>query len=468
MMKVKHSIRLNLVDFINSLLVFLVNRKQYILLMILILFNIKEKKNGKDKIFFSRPIGKITILALDCNRYREDLEVLSFHAGVRVLFMSQKAPGWLVKQFYTKLDDLPRYINAQKGSEDAVNHKKAYEFMMEFLYRFYKYVSVNCVTTVNYRYPEDYNWTKASDRLGVPFIMLYRECLLASDNIYNYVTRRTRKFGHFHGSHIIVHNNKCKQMFIDSGYASDGEVSVAGALRMDRFLRLINQDILKNKYNNKNKKFILFYFPYNMNLFGRSATNSAISSNRYGLYKKPWIARKKLFIDLHNAIIELSAEYPDVDFIIKPKNVMIENKSWNLYKYVLKRSKINVEKLPNYKVDEHLNVSDNIVSSSVICGLQSSVVLESAIAGKRLIFPLFYDYLSSPYSNDFFWKDYTELFDVATNKDQFKKIFRNSLNDVTVSNGVQYKRNKLFSKWFWSVSGESLSEYYTIIKNIAR
>jgi hypothetical protein len=205
-----------------------------------------------------------------------------------------------------------------------------------------------------------------------------------------------------------------------------------------------------------------------MNLFGRSATNSAISSDRYGLYKKPWIARKKLFIDLHNAIIELSAEYPDVDFIIKPKNVMIENKSWNLYKYVLKRSKINVEKLPNYKVDEHLNVSDNIVSSSVICGLQSSVVLESAIAGKRLIFPLFYDYLSSPHSNDFFWKDYTELFDVATNKDQFKKIFRNSLNDVTVSNGVQYKRNKLFSKWFWSVSGESLSEYYTIIKNIAR
>ena len=80
----------------------------------------------------------------------------------------------------------------------------------------------------------------------------------------------------------------------------------------------------------------------------------------------------------------------------------------------------------------------------MICGLQSSVVLESAIAGKRLIFPLFYDYLSSPYSNDFFWKDYTELFDVATNKDQFKKIFRNSLNDVTVSNGVQYKRNKLF------------------------
>jgi len=445
----------------TKLIALLVQKEQYIILILLTLLNIKEKKNGKNRRFFSTPSGKITILALDSDRYRGDLEVLSSHAGIRVLFMNQKAPGWLVKSFYSGLD-IPNYINAEKNSADAINHKKAYEFMKKFLHKFYQYVSVDCVTTVNYVYLEDYNWTKASDVLGVPFIMLYRECLLASDSLYDRIkARRVHKFGlhfgKFHGSHIIVHNDICKQMFIDIKYTSADKITVAGALRMDGFLKLIKQSKNKKKYTNNKKTFIFFYFPYNSILFGHKEKKSLGIANI-------WTNRDKLFSDLHSAVIELAVEYPNVDFIIKPKKRMVRSRSWGFYQDVVNKSKVNVKKLSNYRVDAYLNVSEGIANANIICALQSSVVVESAIANKRVIFPLFYNYLSSPHSIEFFWKNDLELFDVATNKSDFKRLFKDALDNPNISKDIQHKRTELFEKWFGSIRGDSLNKYYNIIK----
>jgi hypothetical protein len=452
MIKKITSIKINA---INKLIYFLILKKQYFILVLFILFNIKEKNNGKDRRFFSSSLNKITILALDSDRYRGDLESLSFHSGVRVLFMKQNVPGWLIKPFYSELN-IHRYINAEKNSNDAIDHKKAYNFMRKFLLVFYKYISIDCVTTVNYRYPEDYNWTKASNDLGVPFIMLYRECLLATNRLYDFATARVgQNFGKFFGSHIIVHNDKCKQMFIDSGYASPDKISVAGALRMDRLLELIRKNKVKDQSENK-KQFILFYFPY----------NTLFAKEKY--YSKIWINRDKLFIDLHNAIIELAVEYPDIDFIIKPKKIMVDNISWRFYEDVISNSKVDVKKLKNYRVDENLDAAKNIVNAAVICALQSSVVVESAIANKRVILPLLHDYLSSPYIDDFLWKNDIALFDVATDKSEFKALFKDILINPNIPEEIQHKRTKLFKKWFDNTSGNSLDKYYNIIKNVVQ
>ena len=381
--------------------------------------------------------------------------------------MKQNPPGWLIKPFYSG-QRIEKYLNSKKNSNDAINHKKAYKFMYWFLHRFYQYVSVDCVTTVNYRYIEDFNWTKASDKLGVPFIMMYRECLLASDRIYDDVVFRSKKFGKFHGSHIIVHNKKCKQMFIDSGYAPIDMISIVSPMRMSSFFKLLKQNNSKVGQSVNNKKtFVLFYFPCNLGMFGKKINSSEVI-NKYKYSAKIWINREKLFIDLHHAIIELAEEYPDIEFIIKPKKVMVKNKSWKIYEEAVDKSKVNAITLSNYRVDENLDVNEGIINSSVICALQSSVVLESAIAGKRLIFPLFHNYLDSPHLDDFFWRDDMELFDVATSKNEFKKLFQDIISNPGVSVGIQDKRKQLFEKWFNSMESNSLDECYNIIENITQ
>jgi len=449
---------------LSKLINFLILKEQYMLLILFILVHIKEKNNGREKRFFSSPLNKITILALDSNRYRGDLDILSSHAGIRVLTLSQRPLGWLIKPFYNELNIL-RYVNAERNSDDANSHKKAYNFMREFLRRFYKHVSVDCVTTVNYRYLEDFNWTKASDRLGVPFIMLYRECLLASDIMYDKTLYRTKQyFGKFLGSYIIVHNDICKQMLVDSGYVSYKKISTIGALRMDIFLKLIRDN--KNKERRTSKKtFIFFYFSHDNPLFGREK-KSLVDKSEYRT--KIWNNRDKFFIDLHNAIIELAVEHPEINFIIKPKKEMIENKSWNFYENIVKGSRANIKNISNYKVDCNLNISKNLVDSSSVCAFQSSVMVEAAIANKRVIVPMFYDFSSTPYFNDFFWKDDLDLFDVATSKSEFKRLFRDVLNNPVVSENIQRERVIFFDKWFNSTRGDSLDKYYNKIKSIVQ
>ncbi len=446
---------------------FLMHKEQYTILVLLILLNIKEKNNAKNKRFFSNPSKKITILALDSNRYRGDLDVLSCNTGLRVLFMDQRPTGWLIKPFYIDLrESIEKYNNAEKGSDYAIRHAKAYEFHRKFLNVFYRYVSIDCVTTLNYKYLWDYNWTKASENIGIPFIMLYRECLLSSDRLYDRIVINCKNFGKFHGSHIIVQNKKCKQVFIDSDFTSSDKISVVGALRMDKFIDDIGQNKYKEAGRNEQKKFIFFYFPYDISLFGRSKKAYPGLAEKYKYHSKVWSKREEFFIDVHNVIIELAKEYPAIEFIIKPKKIMVESKSWSFYKDVIDRSKIDVKKLTNYKVDENIDTGIALISSDVVSVLQTSVLAEAALAGNRVIIPLFYDFLNTPYFNDFSWKRYIDLFDIATDKNEFKRLFEDILDNPIVSEDIQHKRIEMFEEWFGNINSNSSDKYYNIIKNI--
>ena len=111
---------------------FLIIKEQYTVLILLILLNIKEKNNGKNRRFFSDASNKITILALDGDKYRGDLTSLSHHPKIRVLFMNQRPPGWLIKPFYSELD-IVRYINAKKNSDDAIKQAAEAANALDFI-----------------------------------------------------------------------------------------------------------------------------------------------------------------------------------------------------------------------------------------------------------------------------------------------------------------------------------------------
>ena len=451
----------------SVVLSFCIQNRIYLPLVLLMLMNIKEKKaNGMDRRVFSRPSNRITILALDSNRYRGDLEALATNKRFRILHMTQNAPGWLLKPFYKELN-IARYIKAKKNSPDAIDHKNAFEFMQKFLNIFYKYVSVDCVTTVNFRYAEDHNWSKASDKIGVPFIMLYRECLFATESIYNGVYNRIKgQYGRFHGSHIIVHNDVTKELFIKSGYCKKENISVCGALRMDFFMKSIQSNINLNRNIKFKKRFILFYFRNSMGMYKSKASNIPNAKYKDQDSQSIWEHKNQLFTDLHEAIIELAEENRDIQFIIKPKDIMMQHRTWEKYKEVVSSSKINVHNLKNYSVEPEANVHEMILDSDIICGLQSSTILESAIADKRVILPLFYNFLKTDYVNNLFWKNDLDLFDVATSKEYFKQIFYKCLDEPNVSEEIMNKRKDLFELNFDSTQGNSLERYSSAIEKV--
>jgi len=239
---------------------------------------------------------------------------------------------------------------------------------------------------------------------------------------------------------------------------------------MDFFMKSIQSNININLNLNRNikfkKRFILFYFRNSMGMYKSKASNIPNAKYKDQDSQSIWEHKNQLFTDLHEAIIELAEENRDIQFIIKPKDIMMQHRTWEKYKEVVSSSKINVHNLKNYSVEPEANVHEMILDSDIICGLQSSTILESAIAGKRVILPLFYNFLKTDYVNNLFWKNDLDLFDVATSKEHFKQIFYKCLDEPNVSEEIMNKRKDLFELNFDSTQGNSLERYSSAIEKV--
>ena len=451
---------------IKKILNYIIKNKQYYILAIIYRFLILERlSNGVDKIIHSKPNSRITVLAFDSDRYRGDLEVLASDPLLRVLSIRSKWQGALIGLLYNK-DEINSsdYSRASIGDTlyDVVK-RPTQSFMCKFLKVLFSIVKVDCVINVSYRYIEDIDWTLASEKVGIPHIMLYRECLLQKGTrIYSGVVHRHQSFN-FRGSHIIVHNETCKDSFIESSFIDKEKISVVGALRMDKYLSRLRHG--QNNRNHKRKRFVLFYFPYDMSLFGKSGTPPDDYKFKYAF--SIWPERKKYFRDIHSSIVELAIENPDIDFVIKPKRIMMTGPSWEYYKQIL--SDIDFDnKVNNYFIEPNADVHNLILNSDVICSLQSSTAIEAAISGKPVILPVFDNYKSTENYQDFSWKKYLELFDIASDKQNFKDLILKLMNCNSVNDDVLNKRKKVFHNFFNDLEGVSLNGYVDVIKNVVK
>ena len=434
-----------------------------LLIAILLRLAIKQRKdNGKDTVLYKKKSYNKTILALDSGRYRGDLDVLSKSGKFRVLHIRQGWQRLLVNSGLGRKYKVFEVKFADKNTDLYLKHNKTQSLVTSVLSKLCRFVDIDCVTTVHFKYISDYYWTVASESLNIPYIMLYRECNLMSPIIYDLVLLMMKQQQDFHGSHILVHNDKCKNVFIESNFFDEKRITVAGALRMDALVGEINMAKIKKYTKESNKKFILFYFPIDSSMFG----SKGILADKYFPGSNYWDKKEEFFIKLHRTILKLASKNKNIDFIIKPKEIFMHAESWNFYKKVISESGYDVKKLDNYIVDAHADVHSLIAGSDVICGGQSSTTIESLLLGKNVILPAFCGYANTIYFDQFPWRDYTDLFDIAEDSGDFEKIFYNTINShKKIDKRLIDRRKELFTQCFGNIAGDATSEYTKVIYN---
>jgi len=144
----------------------------------------------------------------------------------------------------------------------------------------------------------------------------------------------------------------------------------------------------------------------------------------------------------------------------------MKGKAWKFYESVLNEIDFDINKSNNYSVCPNANVHNLIKSSNVICALQSTTVIESAISGKPIILPVFESYRATENFQDFGWKKHMELFDIANNKQHFKDLIIDLMDISCVSDSVLNKRKKVFKSFFNDLDGVSLDGYVNTITSI--
>jgi hypothetical protein len=106
------------------------------------------------------------------------------------------------------------------------------------------------------------------------------------------------------------------------------------------------------------------------------------------------------------------------------------------------------------------------MNCDVVIALHSTAAIEAAIAGKPVIFPLFYNYKETKKFNDFMWRKHLDLFDVAESADELKSLVVGGLKNPEISGKIMEGRRRLFKECFSDIEGVALKKYVETIENV--
>ena len=388
--------------------------------------------------------GKIVVLVLSAFAFRSDLECLAARREFRILLIPKHWQLRLYHMFYPPERTCCFYkhkLNRHIGPDDPCfkYKKRHYDFLRGFLPKLYKRMGICCVISPHYRYIQDIDWGAVSKEIGVHHILINRDSrFTASPYLAKLMMKHFRALFKFEGTHLIVQSELDRKLCIDSDYVKPEQISDLGCMRMDGFLKQIQ---IHNSENNKRKKVV--FFPFVLK----------------GLFEY------KYFRDVHVALVRLALNYPEIDIIIKPKPKThpIWYKSFNK---ALEESEINGDVISNLHVLLNINPYELLKEADVVCGLNTSLLLEAAIIEKPIIIPYFEDIQNPKYDERIFFRDAFDMFDIAESVKEFESLICARLYNSKVDSGIIEKRKVYFEKHVSSLKCDSVEKHVGLIRRI--
>ncbi|MCH8996936.1 MAG: hypothetical protein IID48_01550, partial [Proteobacteria bacterium] len=325
-------------------------------------------------------------------------------------------------------------------------------FLRRFLPRFYGRFGIRAVINSDDRYRKDRDITIVSSELGYPHICLYREAM-AYLLPFNFEDARDRHtaFGRFGGDMILVQNEVVRRMFLESGYVDPDKIRIGGCTRMDGLLEAI-----RNGDSKPNDRRRVVFFTMNRNTDRRNGAKFDLMP----------VSREVV-----SALAELAMEHPEVDVVVKLKDLHFKGPTGGqlpMLQDEVRRVAGGLESVPNLSFStDRGGAQELILSSDVVCAMQSTTVLEAAVAGKAVIVPCFDWIREAADVRDFImYMDDLHLFDVPADGRELKRMILRRLENNTVPEDLLAQRRALFERYVGPVTGGSTRIVADTIKHL--
>ncbi len=325
-----------------------------------------------------------------------------------LFLLDRDVPKAVVKAFLPKEIDDNNYRSMDPLIAEGKRRCRA--FWVRVWKRLQKKIRIDMALTGNFAYFAEQELAAAASSLGTVFAAIHKECLkspgLAGFYEDLYRNRRTP----FKGKAICVYNEIEKEIQLNAGIISPDSVVLTGMPRLDR-MHLWRKNGGGRPEGTPGK--ILFLS------FGAKTGLPFISRKIDGGYETLPGALEKLSFDrlsksCHEAMIRLAQNSPDIQVIIKAKN---SKQSLQALKETLPKGS---EMPRNIKVVAGGDVFDYIRESSVVCGFNTTAILEVIAAGKPVVIPWFTDDIGEklrPFAVDYgLGVDYAETADDLTDR----------------------------------------------------
>ncbi len=342
------------------------------------------------------------------------------------------------------------FHRAGTQSKIARQRERYRAFLRHFLPEFFGGLNIDIVMNSDFRYRREADLVRIASECGYGHICYYREALYIVPAHYTLAVQRHRAFAPFFGDVIAVQNEITKQMFLESGISTPDRIQVRGCPRMDGFAE--NVSLGQTNAKKRKKQIVYFSCP-------RGAQLEDIRTFDFFSTTQQVV----------RALFELAKDDPDLHIVIKMKEMHISLQLDEM-RQELHRIAGSEKGLPNVEFETgRMAAHDLIRQSDIICAMQSTTVLEAAIAGKPVILPHFKEMREREGAGQvLMYQEYYGLFDVPDNSEHLKAIILDRLSRPKIKSVVMKGRRALFEKYVSPLNGGATQMSLDMIRETAR
>ena len=383
----------------------------------------------------------IHLLALSPERFRGDLQVLTRSNEIKIWVVPTILQTLIQASFYKR-----KVVASELKNPDRVEYLKKRKnnhriFLKKILKIIFHRLPIDLVISADIKYVADIDWGEVAENIGKSYIVLHRENLAACKSVKQLMVTRTNKIREFGGTKIIVHNKIMKSIFTKNGFAKKNQVSIEGCLRMDELF----QKTKKNQVQKTNKITLFSFPPYQW------ARNIPFD----------------VFVDCHSAFIRIAKNYPDIRVIIKPKYEYLVSKIWNeLINKAFDKNNFNPKNYSNFSISPEMNSHDLILESNIICGFNSTIILEALTTGVPIVLPYFEILRTKQWHDRINFSDDMKIFFTPKNEEELLELLLKKGKKFQSDNKNKTEKIKIFKKYLHYYDQNILSKYIKVFKQL--
>ena len=396
----------------------------------------------------SKKEKKLNLLFLSIEMFRSDDEILSKNRNINLFSISEKWLNIFYAIFYgkSKENNSLRYAYSTNPPDFYIKKREKYQdFLNKVFESLLKKYKFDFIIGADYRYHSNIDWGIVAEKKKIKWVIFNRENLFACEKLYeSLLNNRFAKLEYFPGTRIIVHNEITKKAFLESKFVKQSKkIKVLGCMRMDNLHKKLNQ-----KDKQKKKKLVtLFSFKYKT--LGRSYLS--------------------IFNKTHQAVVLFAKKNPEIDVVIKPKIEFVNKSLWyDFYQRAMSEISLNANEIKNLSILPDADPQDLILNSKFTIGLNSSVVLESAVSGIPVIIPYFNELRKKECENEIYFKGYLDCFDTPKSYKQLLEIMQMRLDNDKIPNRIQIKRLKLFESYMGKFDQRITERYIKELQSLRK
>lgn len=343
----------------------------------LLFLYVKRMKKAGDKK------NAVNILVFQKQGLNEDIsESLASDKRVNLYTVHRRAiKAMAVGILHHSLDD-----NNYSSVDESVNRTKLEyaDYLGSVWDKARKLIRMDAAVVGNFAYYAERELGTALEQRGVPFVALHKESLKTPGRLEFFHRVYKERRGPFTGRKIIVYNDIERELQVSAGVISEDRVSTAGMPRMDRAHRFrVSERHDSDSAHTAQVLFFSFGKRTGLPLLARKEKTGHLSGYERvggGVDELNW---DRLFRHCHEAVILLARDNPHIRVVVKAKGSVRESRA--LAEGLFSSSTLP----PNLRIEVGGDPHKLIAQSSVVCGFNTTALLESIAMGKPVVVPLF-------------------------------------------------------------------------------